>query len=123
VYLRVEVGLAASRDEAENASDEEEHGGGVLLDEPGVAVAGKGVERDVDVRTERVRGRVLPRLEPGAVDEEVRRLPVVVGLVAVADAVPDGRGQADGEERLEGAEQRRGPESGRWVRWGGRDAA
>ena len=48
-------------------------------------VARDGVEDDVQPASDRVIGRVLPRLKAIAVGKVVRRFPVVEGLVAVLD--------------------------------------
>ena len=45
--------------------------------------------------------RVLPRLEAFAVEQEVGRLPVVVGLVAVGNDRPESGRQPDGDDQLE----------------------
>ena len=48
----------------------------------------------------RVGGRVLPRLEAAAEQQQMERLPVVVDLVTVGDDAPQGGGEAHGEEDL-----------------------
>ena len=64
------------------------------------------MQSQVEVRSQRERRRVLPRLHPGAVDEVVEGFPEVEGLVAVVDDVAqradDAGEREDGEGVAEG---------------------
>lgn len=53
---------------------------------------------EISVRTKRMSGAVLPRLQPLAMQKVVRWLPVVEHLIAVEYGGEEGGGEADSEE-------------------------
>ena len=95
-----EEGLGLAGDKGQQEAEQEEDsdlGGGDEFEGPDW----DGMQQDVEVRAERVGGRVLPGLQAVAEQDEVQRLPVVEDLVAVPDEVEEGGEGAGGEDEHE----------------------
>ena len=96
---QVDVGARAQhRQQApQEVEDVDAVGRSQTVKEPG----GRGVHQHVEVGPEREPGRVLPRLLSGSVQQQVGRLPIVEGLVAVRNGAADSGRQADGGQQLQ----------------------
>lgn len=120
---QIHEGLAEGAQERQHVAHKVELGNLVRPRHDPPRVPSERMEGDIEPTSDRVVGRVLPRLEAISMGKVVRRFPIVEGFVAVLDRGEQGRHDIRGEEEEEGLDGRHGIDARSSRRhWGQRGA-